>query len=224
MLQIQRGETEQRWRCRSSCAVNDGYLLCFTSLCRTFCGWMCLNTYKDVVFFCSVTSQRPCRMQVGLLGLAAALSQPFTATQVMKSSPLFLMVSHSGTRLCNVIPHKWCSSHLGSCFELLAQQLLSARQKMGAEWERIVRHWFAVKKKKKIWTEDHFCAAREDQKLGWHRAGENGDAIAELSFHSQTSVKWLHLLRGHHYAPLYTYPPLLPPSFLLLSARWHLKA
>lgn len=51
---------------------------------------------------------------------------------------------YMGQSGCNVIPLEWCSSHLGSSFELLAQRL-SQRQR-----ERIVRHWFTVKKKKKL--------------------------------------------------------------------------
>lgn len=35
----------------------------------------------------------------------------------------------------NVIPCEWCSSHLGSSFELVARRLFRTRQKMGTEGE-----------------------------------------------------------------------------------------
>lgn len=42
---------------------------------------------------------------------------------------------HTGLSGTNVIPLEWCSSHLGSSFELLAQRLFRTRQKMGTEGE-----------------------------------------------------------------------------------------
>lgn len=42
---------------------------------------------------------------------------------------------HLGQSGTNVIPREWCSSHLGSSFELLAQRLFRTRQKMGTEGE-----------------------------------------------------------------------------------------
>lgn len=117
----------------------------------------------------------------------------------------------------NVIPSEWCSSHLGSGFELWLGGF-SERDRKWAQRERIVRHWFTVKTR----TEDHFSVAREDQKLGWRKAGARGDAIAGLSFHSQTSVKWLHLLCGLTLDTIIHYcTTTLPPSLSLSLCLSH---
>lgn len=44
-------------------------------------------------------------------------------------------VLHMGQSGTNVIPCEWCSSHLSSSFELLAERFFSMRQKMGTEGE-----------------------------------------------------------------------------------------
>lgn len=120
---------------------------------------------------------------------------------------------HMGQSGTNVIPREWCSSHLGPSFELLAQRLFRTRQKMGTEGENCP----ALIRCKKTRTEDHFSAAREDQKLCWQRAGARGDGIAGLSFHSQTSVKWLHLLCGLTLDTIIHYCTLTLPSSLTFS-------
>lgn len=122
------------------------------------------------------------------------------------------------------MPHQWCSSHRGSSFELLAQRLFRTRQKMGTEGENCP----ALIRCKKLGQKDHFSAAWEDQKLCWQRAGARGDAIAGLSFHSQTSVKWLHQLCRltldtiiHYCVPWPSLPPSLSPACRQLQAKKH---
>lgn len=133
------------------------------------------------------------------VGVAVTLSQPFYSTTRPSSrhenipfSFWCIACRHMGQSGTNVIPHEWCSSHLGSSFELMARRLFRTRQKMETEGENRP----ALIRCKKTRTDDNFCAAREDQKLCWQRAGARGDAIAGLSFHSQASVKWLHPLCG----------------------------
>lgn len=74
---------------------------------------------------------------------------------------------------------------------------------MGTEGEncpaliRCEREWRGKKKKEKLGQKIISVPLGKDQKLRWQRRGDaRGDAIARLSFHSQTSVKWLHLLCG----------------------------
>lgn len=131
---------------------------------------------------------------------------------------------HTGQSGPNVMPHEWCSSHRGSSFELLAQRLFRTRQKMGTEGENCP----ALIRCKKLGQKDHFSAAWEDQKLCWQRAGARGDAIAGLSFHSQTSVKWLHQLCRltldtiiHYCVPWPSLPPSLSPACRQLQAKKH---
>lgn len=85
----------------------------------------------------------------------------------------------------NVIPCVWCSSHLGSSFELLAQRSFGIREKTGTEGENCPALIHCKKLGQKIVS----VPLGKIKKLGWQRAGARGDDIAGLSFHSQTSVK-----------------------------------
>lgn len=122
----------------------------------------------------------------------------------------------------NIMPCEWCSSHLGSSFELMARQLFRMRQKMGTEGENCPALIHCKKKK-------------SDRRSFQRRSGRSKALLAEswcegrwyrralISFTDEcemtSSVVWTHT--RHHYTLLYPDPPFsLSPS----PARWQLQA
>lgn len=79
--------------------------------------------------------------------------------------------------------------------------------------ERIVRHWFAVKN-----SDRRSFQRRSGRSKAWlAESGREGRWYHRLSFHSQTSVKWLHLLCGLTLDTIINYCILTLPSSLTHS-------
>lgn len=121
-------------------------------------------------------------------------------------------VLHMGQSDTNVIPCEWYSSHLSSSFELLAEQFFRTRQKMGTEGENCP----ALIRCKKLGQKIISALLGKIKSSAGRERARGGDGIAKLSFHSQTSVKWLHLLCGLTLDTIIHYCTLTLPSSLTL--------
>lgn len=107
--------------------------------------WLNVSVYLKICFYVTWSQSSGWRRRLRNLGFAVSFLYGTTWSFSRHENVLFsfwcITCWYMGQSGCNVIPLEWCSSHWGSSFELLAQRL-SQRQR-----ERIVRHWFTVKKK-----------------------------------------------------------------------------
>lgn len=180
-----------------------------------WCGQMCLFHLKRCVISPPDRSFRTagycCRSQGVAVTLSALYSSIWSSWRHENRLCSFWCIAcwHMGQSDSNVIPCKWCSSHLGSSFELFSSAAFSQRDRKWGQRERIVRHWFAVK--------------NSDRRSFQRRSGRSKAVLAEsgregrwyhwalISFTDEcemtSSVVWTHTRR--HYTLLYFDPPIL---------------